>query len=303
MYCRRPRGFAAGCPSGERFGQHFGHVTQPDGCEMSNLLAATGAGGHDGGSKWLVHDLLNQWFRDLDRKFVFRFEHPESPAMPQQPESSKVTVFSGSRSASCRMRLGLKDRLFSRQGALTTALNWGTGLFAAGLFMVCLLALVGKTHKAGLPRRIGVVALASIILVGLVYLSLPKIEVKLVKTIPTIDMKMEQIGSRDNSGGWRLAHTCRGPRCPSGGNLQSNQSCCGPNRLDQLFGRRANSRRRFAGKLSAARNQQSVGIRRLLSRRCGSDLSDLGFEGAALNLGAFPNNLDRGPFCWHQVCL
>ena len=104
-----------------------------------------------------------------------------------------------------------KNRLFSRQGALTTALNWGTGLFAAGLFMVCLLALVGKTHKAELPRRIGVVALASIILVGLVYLSLPKIEVKLVKTIPTIDMKMEQIGLAIilEDGGWRTLAEAR----------------------------------------------------------------------------------------------
>ncbi len=74
-----------------------------------------------------------------------------------------------------------KSRLFSQQGALTTALNWGAELFAAGLFMVCILAFAGKTHKTKLPRRIGNVALASIVLVGLVYLSLPKIEVKLVK--------------------------------------------------------------------------------------------------------------------------
>ena len=64
-----------------------------------------------------------------------------------------------------------RNRLFSRQGALTTALNWGAGLFAAGLVMVCLLAFASETHKTKLPRRIGVVTVASIILVGLFYLS------------------------------------------------------------------------------------------------------------------------------------
>ena len=104
-----------------------------------------------------------------------------------------------------------KTRLFSRQGALTTALNWGTGLFAAGLFMVCFLAFSSQTHKTRLPRRIGVVALVSIVLVGLVYLSLPKIEVKLVKTIPTIDMNIEQLGLEIilEDGGWRTLAEAR----------------------------------------------------------------------------------------------
>jgi hypothetical protein len=74
-----------------------------------------------------------------------------------------------------------KNRLFSQQGALTTALNWGAGLFAAGLLVVCLLAFANETHKTKLPRRIEIVTVASIVLVSLVYLSLPKIEVKLVK--------------------------------------------------------------------------------------------------------------------------
>jgi len=73
-----------------------------------------------------------------------------------------------------------KNRLFSQQGALTIAVNWGTGLFTVGLFAVCLLAVGGKTHKTKLPRLIGIVALASIVLVGFVYLSLPKTEVRFV---------------------------------------------------------------------------------------------------------------------------
>ena len=74
-----------------------------------------------------------------------------------------------------------KNRLFSRHGALTTALNWGAGVFAAGLVVVCLLAFASEMHKAKLPWRIGIVTLASFLLVGLVYLSLPKIEVKLAR--------------------------------------------------------------------------------------------------------------------------
>ena len=36
----------------------------------------------------------------------------------------------------------------------------------------------------------------------------------------------------------------------------------------------------------------------------GEDISEhLGFAAAALNLRAFPKNLDREPFCWHQVRL
>ena len=73
------------------------------------------------------------------------------------------------------------NRLFSRQAAQTIALNWGTGLFAVGLLAVCLLAFASKTHKTKLPRRIGIVMVASIVLLGLFYLTLPKTEVRLVK--------------------------------------------------------------------------------------------------------------------------
>jgi hypothetical protein len=74
-----------------------------------------------------------------------------------------------------------KNRLFSQQGALTTALNWGAGLFAVGLLAVCFLAFAGEMHKTKLPLQIGIITLAGIIVVGVVYLALPKIEVKLVK--------------------------------------------------------------------------------------------------------------------------
>jgi hypothetical protein len=74
-----------------------------------------------------------------------------------------------------------RNILFSRQGALTSALNWGTGLLAAGLLVVCLAAFSNERHKPKLPRRIGIVMATSIVLVGLFYLAVGKTEVKLIK--------------------------------------------------------------------------------------------------------------------------
>jgi len=73
-----------------------------------------------------------------------------------------------------------RSRLFSRQGALTTALNWGAELFIVCL-TVCFFAFASEKRRAKLPRWIGIVTIASIALAGLSYLCLPKIEVKLVK--------------------------------------------------------------------------------------------------------------------------
>jgi hypothetical protein len=87
-----------------------------------------------------------------------------------------------------------RNRLFSWQGALTTALNWGAGFFAAGLLLACLSAFASQTHKTKLPRRIGVITFIGIVFVGVVYLSLPKTEVRLLKTIPSLDVNMQQSG-------------------------------------------------------------------------------------------------------------
>ncbi len=74
-----------------------------------------------------------------------------------------------------------KNRLYSRHGALTIALNWGSGLFAAGLLAACLLAFASETQKIKPSRLISVITLACVILTGLIYFSLPKVEVKLAK--------------------------------------------------------------------------------------------------------------------------
>jgi len=71
---------------------------------MLNLVAATRAGRHDDGSVRLVFDFFDKRPGNFQRKFIFRFQHPERAAMPQQPVSSIITVRFGKRSASraCR---------------------------------------------------------------------------------------------------------------------------------------------------------------------------------------------------------
>lgn len=89
-----------------------------------------------------------------------------------------------------------RNRLFSRQGALITALNRGVELFAAGLVVVCLLAFASGKYKTKLPRLIGIVFIAGVAVAGFTYLCLPKIEVKLVRGYFHNEMKMEQIALR-----------------------------------------------------------------------------------------------------------
>ena len=103
-----------------------------------------------------------------------------------------------------------KNRLFSQDGAFTTALNWGTGLFAAGLLVVCLLALACKAHKTKLLCLIGIMAVASGILAGLVYRSLPKTEVVFVRGYRHAFSTNWVIFYRIlNDGGWRTAAEAR----------------------------------------------------------------------------------------------
>jgi len=107
-----------------------------------------------------------------------------------------------------------RNRLFSWQGALTTALNWGVELFAAGMIAASLLAFASETHKTKLPRRMVAIILASIVLVGLVYFALPKIEVKLVKggyRRSYNNMRQEEIMLRLtlDDGGWQTIAEAR----------------------------------------------------------------------------------------------
>jgi hypothetical protein len=117
----------------------------------------------------LVHPLLRQWVGDSP--VATKLTATLSPVEMRQDVWLDQSFFF----------LEHKNRLFSRHGALTIALNWAIGLFTAGLFTTCLLAFAGETHKIKLSRQISILTLACVMLAGLIYFSLPKIEVKLVK--------------------------------------------------------------------------------------------------------------------------
>ncbi|HEY5069847.1 MAG TPA: hypothetical protein VII37_08655, partial [Candidatus Acidoferrum sp.] len=117
----------------------------------------------------VVHPLLREWVGDSP--VATKLTATLSPAEMRQDVWLDQSPFF----------LEHKNRLFSRHGALTIALNWGAGLFAAGLFAACLLAFASETYKIKLSRQISVITLACVMLAGLIYFSLPKIEVKLVK--------------------------------------------------------------------------------------------------------------------------
>jgi hypothetical protein len=76
-----------------------------------------------------------------------------------------------------------KNHLFSQSGAEIIALNWGSVFFTVGLIIGFFL-FAAETHKPKLPRYVVIVLATSLGLTGLIYLSLPKIEVRLVRGYP-----------------------------------------------------------------------------------------------------------------------
>jgi hypothetical protein len=104
-----------------------------------------------------------------------------------------------------------RNRLFSQEGALTTALNRGTGLFAAGLMAACFAAWAGKKIRLERVKIVGIVTLISMLLGGFTYLMLPKIEVKLVRGWPHNQWKMDELAIRIALGDfdWRTTAEAR----------------------------------------------------------------------------------------------
>lgn len=85
-----------------------------------------------------------------------------------------------------------ENRLYSRHGALTTALNWGAGLLVAGLLLVCLWRET-RGNKSRLARQLGTVLGVCGLMVPLIYFSLPKIEVKLTHDRFESESRQQQI--------------------------------------------------------------------------------------------------------------
>jgi Uncharacterized protein conserved in bacteria (DUF2330) len=117
----------------------------------------------------IIHPLLRQWVGDSP--VATKLTATLSPAeMRQDVWLDQSSLY-----------IEHQNRLYSRHGALTIALNWGAGLFATGLLAACLLAFASETQKIKLSRLIGVITLACVMLAGLIYFSLPKIDVTLMK--------------------------------------------------------------------------------------------------------------------------
>lgn len=147
----------------------------------------------------IAHPLLRQWTGDLP--VATKLTTTLSPAAMRNDIWLGWTPFEEKR-----------NRLFSPHGALTIALNWGAGFFAAGLFVFWLLAFASERHKLKFARRMGAITLSSAILVGLIYLSLPKIEVKLVKARSYFNTSMEQKVVLEmilDDGGWQTVAEAR----------------------------------------------------------------------------------------------
>ncbi len=119
----------------------------------------------------IVHPLLQQWTAGLP--VATKLTATLSPADMREDIWLEQTPLVSEQ----------KDRRFSRQGALITALNWGTGFFAAGLVVFGVLAFAGENNHTRFLQSVGILTLITIVVAGMTYLCLPKIEVKLVAGI------------------------------------------------------------------------------------------------------------------------
>jgi hypothetical protein len=74
-----------------------------------------------------------------------------------------------------------KNHLFSPSGALTSGLNWGSWLLVGGLLAIWGFRFFSEMNHRKCLRWAGIVIVSSLGLAGLIYLSLPKIKVRLEK--------------------------------------------------------------------------------------------------------------------------
>jgi len=149
----------------------------------------------------LAHPLLRHWIGDSS--VVTKLTATLSPRTMRQDIWLEESSYNSEK----------KHRLYSQQGALTIALNCGAGFFALCLTILCLLAFAHELerHRAKLLKRTGGAALAGIVLVGLVYLSLPKIDVKVAKGYHGYDIGMNHLALELalENGNWQTVTAAR----------------------------------------------------------------------------------------------
>jgi len=103
-----------------------------------------------------------------------------------------------------------RSRLFSRQGALLFALNWGTGVLGIGLLAACILAAGIETRRLLLPRLATGITMFGLVLCGAIYVGATKTEVRLIKW-PGARRKnnLFQISVELEYGGWSTPQQAR----------------------------------------------------------------------------------------------
>ena len=116
----------------------------------------------------IVHPLLRKWV--IGSPVATELAGTLSPAEMRDDVWLNWTSFSEK-----------KNHLFSQSGALTIALNWSTGIWAGSLLAACIFGFSNEKRRSKLSKSVGVVTVCCIGLTGLIYLSLPKTEVRLVK--------------------------------------------------------------------------------------------------------------------------
>jgi hypothetical protein len=127
----------------------------------------------------IVHPLLKKWTEDSP--VVTKLVGTLTPEQMREDVRLNWTPFAEKR-----------ERLFSRAGAGTEALNWGTGFFAAGLCLAFVYARRKKNSQDYLSKCVGISAIVGTALTGTIYFALPKTNVRLVKGF-SYDMKMSHL--------------------------------------------------------------------------------------------------------------
>jgi hypothetical protein len=127
----------------------------------------------------IIHPLLQKWVNGS--AVVTKLVGTLTPEQMREDVQINWTPFSAKR-----------ERFFSRADAETEALNWGAGIFAAGLCATFIYARRKKDWREPSLKIVGIFAIFGIALAGAIYLALPKTDVRLVKGFSE-QMKMSHL--------------------------------------------------------------------------------------------------------------
>jgi hypothetical protein len=120
------------------------------------------------GTPSIVHPLLRQWVEGAP--VVTKLFATLTPAQMEKDVWLRWSRFREKR-----------NQIYSESGALTLAMNWGSGLFTSGLVAAFAAFLARPALRPKLGLTIGFVTMASLALTGLIYIALPTTEIRLVK--------------------------------------------------------------------------------------------------------------------------